>query len=229
MEKIFKDAVNEHCESFNKVTGSHMAVTDRLKGQVEAERQLKEKYKLDADQLAQKVMSLEARKIHDEERMEWMTVQIGCLNQELEIAKSVLREMEKTPPITPPPASPVEGDVVVEIEKDLNQMLNEVLIEADNNYNKRSAEELEVDYPISVTHYKRAHHKTLTAQTPREALSQTIRETLNHEGPMGTKESVAQRRKESSRMARMAVQDKIAPPKDQKVMNRTVSKFDLLK
>lgn len=204
-----KEAAQKAVDSMNGVIAAHLQVTDYLRGQVEGERDLKNKYKQDADELGQKLMFEQEKNFHLNERLDWMSAQIGSLKKELQIAHSVTRELSQqpTPPITPPPASlEEEKEVIVEIDP----------IEEDNERNKRTREELEEDHPASVTHYKRAHHKTVAEEpkTPREALSQAVAETIQHS--------------RGQRMARMAVEDKIAPPKNQKV-KRTVSKFDLLK
>lgn len=200
------DATQQAVNAMNGLLATHLKVADQLRSQVEAERTLKNKYKLDADELAQKLLALEARKIHDNERMEWMAAQIGQLKLELRLARSVSEPLTPTPPITPPPESDEELDV--------NKMLDQMIAES----NKREREgEPEHDHPTYVIHHKRAHHKTLVAEpkTPREALSKAVAETLEHNHrPIKT----------GGKMARMSTSGQ-APPK----VNRTVPKFELLK
>jgi len=206
MKQAFQSAV----DSLNQLSATHLKVTDYLKGQVEGERDLKNKYKQDADELGQKLVFEQEKNFHQTERLDWMSAQIGSLKKELQIAHSVVRELENrpTPPVTPPPASPEEEqELIVEIDP----------IEEDNNHNKRSREELEEeDRLLAATFPKRPQQKTAEEEprTPREALNKAVNDIIQHS--------------RGQKLARMAVEDKIAPPKNQKV-KRTVSKFDLLK
>jgi len=201
MKQAFQSAV----DSLNQLSATHLKVTDYLKGQVEGERDLKNKYKQDADELGQKLMFEQEKNFHQTERLDWMSAQIGSLKKELQIAHSVVRELENrpTPPVTPPPASPEEEQqLIVEIDP----------VEEDNNYNLRQMVDDEVQNIIEDS--KKRDREELEPRTPREALNKAVNDIIQHS--------------RGQKLARMAVEDKIAPPKNQKV-KRTVSKFDLLK
>jgi len=198
MKQAFQTAV----DSMNQLSATHLKVTDHLRGQVEGERDLKNKYKQDADELGQKLMFEQEKNFHLTERLDWMSAQIGSLKKELQIAHSVCRELENkvTPPITPPPASLEEQ--IVEIDP----------VEEDNNYNLRQMVDAEIDQLVKNSNKR--DREELEPRTPREALNKAVNDIIQHS--------------RGQKLARMAVEDKIAPPKNQKV-KRTVSKFDLLK